>query len=271
MNPIALDLSFFQIYWYSVFIFIALFIGGSLAIKEAKKFDISEDFVINMLFWGVPIAIIGARAYYVFFNWNYYSTNIIDMFKIWEGGLAIHGGILLCTAWIIFYANKYKIKTLRILDITVVGLIIGQSIGRWGNFFNQEAYGIATNKEFLQNLHIPNFIIQGMNIDGIFYQPTFLYESLWTLLGFLVLIIIRKYRYLKLGQLTSIYLMWYSLGRFFIESLRTDSLMLGQFKMAQVISIALFAIGLIIYLIVSRGSRFNSLYNEREQNNANAV
>jgi phosphatidylglycerol---prolipoprotein diacylglyceryl transferase len=271
MNQIALDLGFIQIYWYSIFIFIALFIGGSLAIKEAKKFNIPEDFIVNMLFWGIPLAIIGARGYYVAFNWNYYSVNIIDIFKIWEGGLAIHGGILLCLIWILIYTKKYSINTLRILDISVISLIIGQAIGRWGNFFNQEAYGIATTQEFLQKLHIPNFIINGMNIDGVYYQPTFLYESLWTFLGFLILILIRKYRYLKLGHLTSLYLMWYSFGRFFIESLRTDSLMLGQFRIAQLVSMILFVIGLVVFISISRGSRFNNLYNEGENINESTI
>ena len=122
------------------------------------------------------------------------------------------------------------------LDMIVVGLIIGQAIGRWGNFFNGEAHGPATTLEFLQKLHLPEFIINGMNIGGVYYQPTFLYESLWCLIGFVVLLIIRRTKYIKVGQLTGIYLIWYSIGRFFIEGLRTDSLMIGSIKVSALLS-----------------------------------
>ena len=143
-----------------------------------------------------------------------------------------------------------------------VPLILGQAIGRWGNFFNQEAHGVATTYAKLKDMHIPEFIINNMNIGGIYYTPTFLYESIWCLLGFIVLLIARKFKYLKVGQLTSIYLMWYSIGRFLIEASRTDSLMLGGFKVAQLISVLLFLIGLFAFMILSRRSKFENLYSE---------
>lgn len=262
MNPILFDLGFIKIYWYSIMIFIALLIGGWLVLKEAKRFKIPEDFVTNLFFFAIPISILGARLYYVVFNWSYYSTHLVEIVKIWEGGLAIHGGLLFGLLWVIFYTKKYKINTLKMLDMIVVGLIIGQAIGRWGNFFNGEAHGPATTLELLQGLHLPEFIIRGMNIGGVYYQPTFLYESIWCLIGFIVLIIIRRTKYIKVGQLTGIYLIWYSIGRFLIESLRTDSLMLFGFKQAQIVSVLLIIIGIIIIVVKNRGSKFDNKYNE---------
>ena len=183
--------------------------------------------------------------------------DFINIFKVWEGGLAIHGGILAGLIFVIFYTKKHKISTLRILDIIVVGLIIGQAIGRWGNFFNSEAHGMVTTLEHLQKLFIPDFIIKGMNIGGIYYQPTFLYESTWCLIGFILLILIRKFNKLKVGQLTSIYMIWYGIGRFIIEGMRTDSLMLGNLRIAQIVSLLMITIGIIIFLKMSKGSLYN--------------
>ncbi len=262
MNAIALDLGFIQIYWYSVLIFIALFIGGILAINEGKKHNILDDFIVNLLFWGIPIAVIGARLYYVLFNLSYYQSNPIDIIKVWEGGLAIHGAIIAGVLWVIIYTIRYKVNTFRMLDIVSISLILGQAIGRWGNFFNKEAHGYEVTRTYLANLHLPNFIIEGMNIYGKYYHPTFLYESLWSFIGFIGLILYRNYRYIKIGELTAIYLMWYSVGRFFIEGLRTDSLMWHGYRVAQLVSIILFIIGLIILMIRRRGSRFSNLYHE---------
>ena len=153
---------------------------------------------------------------------------------------------------------------MRLLDIAVVGLIIGQAIGRWGNFFNGEAHGSATTLEFLTSLHIPKFIIDGMNIYGTYYQPTFLYESLWCLIGFVVLLVFRRRKYVKIGQPTALYLIWYGIGRFLIESLRTDSLMIGNVKMAQLVSILFVAIGVIIFIKTVRGSKLENRYNDYE-------
>lgn len=262
MNPVLLDLGIIKIYWYSVMIFLGLLIGGWIILKEAKHFGISEDFIINLFFFAIPISILGARLYYVLFNWSYYSLYLSEILMIWEGGLAIHGGMLFGLLWIIFYTKKYKVNTIRILDMVVVGLIIGQAIGRWGNFFNSEAHGAITTLEHLQNLNLPQFIINGMNIGGIYYQPTFLYESIWCLIGFIVLLIVRRLKYIKIGQPTSIYLIWYGLGRFIIEGMRTDSLMLGNFKAAQVISIIMIIIGIIMFIIKGKGSKLENQYNK---------
>lgn len=266
MDPYLVDFGLFQISWYSIFILFGLFVGGSLMLKEGKKFKINDDFLSNLIFWAVIFGIIGSRLYFVAFHWDYYSVNLLDIVKFWEGGLAIHGAIIFSFIFIVLYVAKYKVKLFRILDITVPGLIIGQAIGRWGNFFNQEAFGSEVSRTFLEKIFIPEFIIDGMYINGVYHHPTFLYESLWCLIGFITLIIIRKnYKYLKSGQLTGMYLMWYSLGRYFIENLRLDSLMVGDYKVAQIVSILLFIIGLIIVIAKSRGSRFENLYNEEDK------
>lgn len=262
MNPYIITIGNFGIRWYSVLILIGAIIGIYLMEKEGKKFNLKSDFLFNMAFWAIIFGFIGARLYYVIFNFNLYKDNLVDIFKIWEGGLAIHGGIIFGFITIFIYCKKYKVRLLNILDIIVPSLILAQAIGRWGNFFNSEAHGAATSLEHLQSLHIPNFIINGMNIKGIYYEPTFLYESLLCVIGFIIILLIRKYKYTKVGAITSFYLMYYSVVRFFIESLRTDSLMIGGFKVAQIVSVLLFIIGLIIIMIISRKSKFEDLYND---------
>ena len=262
MNPVLLDLGMIKIYWYSICIFLGIFIGGIIVLRESKRYEISEDFMLNMFFWTIIIAFIGARLYYVAFNWEYYSNNLLDILKVWEGGLAIHGALLFGLIFILIYTKKYKISSLFVFDIVVVGLLLGQSIGRWGNFFNGEAHGGITTLETLQSLFIPEFIINGMNINGTYYMPTFLFESIWCLIGFIAILFIRRGKYIKVGQITSLYLIWYSFGRFFIEGMRTDSLMLGDLRMAQIVSIGLFIIGILMFFICGRGSKFQNLYKE---------
>ncbi len=262
MNPILVDLGIIRIYWYSVFIFLAILIGGTVVLKEAKRFNIPENFMLNLFFWIIPVSLIGARTYYVIFNWSLYSSNFASIFKVWEGGLAIHGAIIAGLVFTILYTQKYKVNTLFILDFIVVGLIIGQALGRWGNFFNGEAHGGIVAYETLKKFFIPDFIINGMKIGGNYYQPTFLYESLWCLLGFIVILIIRRLKYIKIGQVTCSYMIWYGVGRFFIEGLRTDSLMLGGLRAAQIVSILMVLAGIITVIILGRGSKFSNQYND---------
>ncbi len=262
MNPVLIDLGFIKIYWYSIMILLGLFIGGSLIIGEGKRFKIPEDYMVNTIMYAVISGIIGARIYYVLFNWSYYGSHLIDILKVWEGGLAIHGGILFGLISVVLYTKKYEVNTTRLLDIAVVGLIIGQAIGRWGNFFNGEAHGAATTLEVLTNLHLPKFIVDGMNIYGTYYHPTFLYESLWCTIGFIVLLIFRRRKYTKIGQTTALYLVWYGIGRFFIEGMRTDSLMLGNLKAAQLVSILFVVIGIIVFIIKGKGSKLENQYND---------
>lgn len=264
MNPIFLDLGIVQIYWYSVLIFIALLIGGTLALHEAKKFSLPEDFMINLFFYLIPVALIGARLYFVLFHWDYYSENLVDIVKVWEGGLAIHGALLAGLLWIIYYTHKHHVSTVRILDILVVSLLLGQAIGRWGNFLNGEAYGPETTLAFLESLHLPQFIIDGMHIGGTYYQPTFLYESIWCFIGFILILLVRHRKYCKNGDMVAFYLVWYGIGRFCIEGLRTDSLMLGSFKIAQIVSIIMIVIGVYIFFKHLRQSKLENSYREGE-------
>ncbi len=252
MNRVALDLGPIQIYWYSIFIFLGILIACFVIYKEAKKRKIEEDFLVNLIFNSLIFGIIGARLYYVLFNLPYYIKNPIEILQIWNGGLAIHGGILTALIFILLYSKKHKVNQLKIIDILVVGLIIGQAIGRWGNFFNQEAYGRITTLQQLQHAGIPNFVIQGMYILGNYREPTFFYESVWCFFGFCAMLILRKYKYLKRGQLTGFYLIWYGLARFIIEGMRTDSLLIGPFKIAQFVSIIFILVGCYLFFIHSK-------------------
>lgn len=265
MNRVALDLGFIQIYWYSIFIFLGVFFASIMILRETKKQNINQDFIINLIFYGVIFGLIGARLYYVAFNLDYYLKYPLEILEVWNGGLAIHGGLLFGLLTVIIYTKKYHAKTLKVLDILVVGLILGQAIGRWGNFFNGEAYGGITTLENLQRLGIPQFLIDGMYINGAYHHPAFLYESIWSLFGFFALLIVRRYKYLKNGQLTGVYLIWYSIGRLIIEGMRTDSLMLGNFRVAQIVSISLIIIGILMLIFCKKGTRFDNLYKDREK------
>ncbi len=262
MDQNIINIGAFSIKWYSFLLLIAVFIGITWLTKEGKKHNYPKDFLFNMCFWAVIVGFIGARAYYVIFNWSIYASNPISVFKIWEGGLAIHGGLIAGFLTIYFYCQKYNVRFSKIIDMAVPGVILAQAIGRWGNFFNQEAHGGIVLKSTLESFHIPEFIINGMYINGAYYHPTFFYESLWCLLGFLILVIARHYKYLKVGGLTCIYFVWYGIGRFFIESMRTDSLMLGGFKVAQIVSVTLVVIGILGLMIQSRKGKFEDLYSD---------
>lgn len=266
MDRVALDLGFIQIYWYSIFIFFALLVACTVIYKEAKKRGIDEDTLINMTFGTVIFGIIGARLYYVLFNLPYYSKNIVEIFEIWNGGLAIHGGIIFGLLSIIVFCKNRKMNVMRMLDIIVVGLIIGQAIGRWGNFFNSEAYGAITTLEKLQSQGIPQFIIDGMYILGEYRQPTFFYESVGCVFGFLAMLIIRCGKYLKRGNLTAFYLVWYGILRFLVEGLRSDSLMLGPIKMAQAVSLLFVLIGIIIFIINLKRSKGDEYLYRKDPN-----
>ena len=261
MNSTLLDLGLFQIKWYSFFIFIGIITASFVIIKEYTKKDPKKDNLIDILFYGLIIGILGARIYYVLFNLDYYLSNPIEIIQVWNGGLAIHGGIIAAFIFLLVYCKKKKMNFLLLLDILVVGVIIAQALGRWGNFFNGEAYGRIVSLSFLKGMHLPKFIIDGMYIDGFYREPTFLYESLFSVLGFIVLLLVRKIKKLRVGQLTGIYFIWYGIERFIIETFRSDSLMLGNLKIAQIISIILCIVG--IYLLF-KNIKSNKLYKEEK-------
>lgn len=261
MNEYVFKIGNFGIRWYSLLILIGVIVGIYLLEKEGKRFNLNKDLLFNMAFWAIIMGIIGARIYYVIFNFNLYKNDLLSIFRIWEGGLAIHGGLIAGIITIAVYCKKYKLRFIRMTDICIAPILLAQAIGRWGNFFNGEAHGAATSLAHLQSLHIPKFIIEGMKISGIYYEPTFLYESILCFIGFIAILIIRRLKYIKIGTQTGLYLMYYSVIRFFIESMRTDSLMLGGFKVAQIVSIILFIIGLGIIMLISRKTKFEDLYN----------
>ena len=253
MNRVALDLGFIEIYWYSIMIMLGVIGGGTFAYLEVKRLKVDKEYFFNMIFYAIIFAFLGARLYYVLFNLDYYLENLAEIPAVWNGGLAIHGGIIGGTLTVIIYS----------LDIASIGILIGQIIGRWGNFFNQEAHGGITSIKFLQSIHIPNFIIEGMTINDVVYHPTFLYESVLNLIGLIILLIVRRNKKLKNGMLLSLYLIWYSCVRFFVESMRTDSLMLFNLKMAQVISIVLVIFGIVLFIYTLKENDYYNI-NKRE-------
>ena len=266
MNKYIFEIGNFGVRWYSLMLLIAAAVGVYLLLKEGLKYKFDSNFLFNLFFWVMVMAFIGARTYYVIFNFYLYEDNLLSIFKIWEGGLAIHGGIIAGFLTMYLYCKKYNAPLFKVTDMSVLPLLVGQAIGRWGNFFNQEAHGAATTYLKLKHAHIPEFIIKNMNIDGTFYTPTFFYESLWCLLGAVIVVFLRHYKYLKVGHLTAFYLMWYSVGRFVIESSRTDSLMLGGLKVAQIVSVLMFITGLLAFMVLSRRSKFENLYSETNAN-----
>ena len=262
MNRVAIDLGFIEIYWYSITMMFGVLFGSLIAYLEIKRLKVDKEYFFNMIFYTIIFAFLGARIYYVLFNLDYYLNNLSEIPAVWNGGLAIHGGIIGGSLTILIYSLRHKKslnEILKYLDISSLGIITGQIIGRWGNFFNQEAHGGITSVNFLKSLHIPNFIIEGMTINNVVYHPTFLYESLLNLVGLIILLIVRKNKKIKNGMIVSLYLIWYSSIRIFIESMRTDSLMLGNLRMAQVISIVLIIFGIALFIY---SSKKNNYYNK---------
>ena len=192
MNRTLIKLGPISIYWYSVMIALGFLAAMVVCLTEVKRKKLDIEKYSNMVFYAVLFGILGARIYYVLFNLDYYLKMPSEILKVWHGGLAIHGGIIAGILVAYFYTKKYKMNFLKTLDISVVGIIIAQAIGRWGNFFNQEAFGKLTTKAALIKQRIPNFIIEGMYIDGAYYQPTFLYESVWNLIGFIIMLFLRR-------------------------------------------------------------------------------
>lgn len=221
-NPsrVAFSIGSKPIYWYGIIIAAGFLLAVYYAMKRADQFGLTQDNIIDMLICAVPLAIIGARAYYCLFSWNLYKDDPIRVLYIWEGGLAIYGGVIGAVIGLFIYTKVKKVKTSAMLDIGGLGLLIGQSIGRWGNFMNREAFGAQTN----------SFLRMGLtdaNGATIYVHPTFLYESVWNAIGLLILHFYSKRRKFD-GQIFLMYLGWYGLGRMFIEGLRTDSLYVGS-------------------------------------------
>lgn len=250
IDPVAIQLGPLSIRWYGIIIASGILIGYLMAQSTAKKVGIKEETLIDLIIWCVVMAIICARIYYVAFEWEYYSQHLAEIPLIMNGGIAIHGGLIGAFLTGAILCRVKNLSFFQMVDIVAPGIILAQAIGRWGNFINQEAHGGPVSRSFLENIHIPEFIINQMQIDGVFYQPTFLYESIWNIIGFIILLLIRPH--LKIGETFFAYLIYYSIGRYFIEGLRTDSLMLTEYlRVAQVISIVII-IASIIFILYRR-------------------
>lgn len=236
MDSIAFQVGPLTIRWYGILIASAFGIGLILANYLTQRRHIDPDKFINLMIILIPSAVIGARLYYVLFNLNYYIVYPQEIFATWHGGLAIHGGIIGGLVAAILYGRREpSLKFWAVADVIAPSLVLGQAIGRWGNFINQEAHGGPVSYAFISKF--PVFIQQGMNINGQYFHPTFLYESIWNLLIFVFLFWLIRRKTLPNGIVFLSYVLLYSCGRFFIEGLRTDSLMLGPLRIAQVISL----------------------------------
>lgn len=268
INPIAFQIGPFAIRWYAICILSGLILAVYLARKEAPRKKIKPDDIIDFILIAFPLAIVGARLYYVAFEWSYYSKQpFIEIFITWHGGLAIYGGLITGALVLYFFSRSKFINTLDFLDIAAPGVMIAQSIGRWGNFINQEAYGaVVKSLDYL-----PEFIRDQMYIDGAYRQPTFLYESTWNLLGFiLILFLRRKPNFLKQGDITAFYLIWYGCGRMIIEGMRTDSLYFMGLRVSQWLSALLIILGVALVVYQHRKKDTPYYYTSLEMEKKNA-
>ncbi len=244
MNRVFLSIGPITIYWYSFLILLAFALGYFLTYRECKKEKMSLTFLSDYFFYLVPIVILGARIYYVIFEWSNYVNDPLSIVAIWEGGLAIHGGLIAGILFTLYYTKKHHVSVIKLLDMVSPVVILGQAIGRWGNFFNGEAYGPEVLRSVLEGYHLPTFVIDGMYIGGTYYHPTFFYESIACLIGFILILWIRSRKKVHLGVSSSLYFCIYGATRFFIEALRQDSLMLGGLKVAQLVSVLMVLVGL---------------------------
>ncbi|MGC6173997.1 prolipoprotein diacylglyceryl transferase [Lacrimispora sp. 38-1] len=239
----------FNIAWYGVIIAFGMLLGVALAAYRAKKNGYTTDLIFDYILIALSIAIISARIYYVVFEWESYADNIIKIFATREGGLAIYGGVIGGLLSAVIFCRIHKFPILKMIDLSIPSLILGQAIGRWGNFMNQEAYGeIITNPKL-------QFFPYGVYIDAVseWHQATFFYESIWNLFIFVILMVI-AHKKVKDGSLLAIYFIGYGTGRFFIEGLRTDSLYLfNMIRVSQLLSFLLVIGGLILMLLVKNG------------------
>ncbi len=230
VNPdYKLDIGPLSLYYYGLLIALGLILAAVYGLRRGKQFGLTQDDILDGALCIIPFAIICARAYYCAFSWNQYKANPIEVLYIWNGGLAIYGGVIGAAIGIVVYCLIKKIPIGTALDITSLGFLIGQSIGRWGNFFNREAFGAET--EFFLRMGLENATTGTVT----YHHPTFLYESVWNLVGFVLLHFLSKRRKYD-GQIALGYAAWYGLGRTFIEGLRTDSLYWGPFRISQLLA-----------------------------------
>ncbi len=251
MSRVAFTIGERPIYWYGIIIAVALVVGVLIGISEAKRKGYRSELVLDLILLAVPVCIIFARIFYVIFEWDNYAADPISMLYIWNGGLAIYGGVIGgVIAAVIFYFLR-RVEVGELMDIAAPGLIIGQAIGRWGNFTNQEAFGYAVTNPNLQwfpfAVHIDKPVIDGVSYAAGYFHATFFYESMWSLIVFAILMMVRKKIKVR-GGLFALYVVLYGCGRFWIEQLRTDSLMWGSLRVSEGLS-ELLIVGGIAYLL----------------------
>ena len=239
MDRVAFTVFGIDVMWYGILMATGMIFGTLIALKEAKRVGIKEDNILDLAIIAIPSGLIGARLYYVIFNWEYYFNNPLQILNFRGGGMAIHGALIGGIFAGYLFSKYRKLSFLKLADTVMLGMPLAQSIGRWGNFINKEAHGGPTDLPW------------GIMVDGVKVHPTFLYESIWDLGIFIFLFLFRKKKSYE-GEIIVLYAILYSLGRFFIEGLRTDSLMLGPLRMAQVISLVGIIGGTIIHLYLSR-------------------
>lgn len=248
LNRVAFNILGKDIYWYGIIIAIGFIVASFYLSKKTIQFGYTYDNLYDLLLLCLPISIVCARLYYVIFEWKQYRENPISALYIWNGGLAIYGGIIGAFVTIYIYGKRHKLDIAGLLDVAASGIIIGQIFGRWGNFVNAEAFGGETNLPW------------GMSIDGANpVHPTFLYESLWNLIGFIIIHLYCKHRKFK-GQIFLIYVAWYGFGRFLIEGLRTDSLYIPStpIRVSQLLA-GLSCITAIVLLILGKKNKIQTL------------
>ena len=227
--PRSLELGPLTIHFYGLVIALGMVLAVVYACRRCREFGIKEDDLLDGVLWVTPFAIVCARAYYCIFSWEQYAENPIKVLYIWEGGLAIYGGVIGAVLGVLVFCHVKKIRTATILDMVLLGFLIGQSLGRWGNFFNREAFGAETDSFLRMGL------MNRYTGEVTYYHPTFLYESIWNGLGFVLLHFLSKKRKYD-GQIALSYAAWYGLGRAFIEGMRTDSLWWGPFRVSQLLA-----------------------------------
>ncbi len=236
MNPVAFTIFGVDVYWYGILIALAVLVGTVIGLQAAKRKGIEEETLLDLLLYAIPISIIGARIYYVVFSWDMYKDNISKVFDFRSGGLAIHGGIIAAIIVGYIFSKKRNVSFWVLADIAAPSMILGQAIGRWGNYINGEAHGGPTDLPW------------GIIVDGIKVHPTFLYESVWNFFVFLFLLWLSRNKSKTDGEIFLLYLILYSVARFFIEGLRTDSLMWGSVRVAQLISVLIILVaGVILF------------------------
>lgn len=240
MDPVAFRIFGIEIMWYGVLISLGVLLGVLVALRECRRTGFKEDNLLDFLLMAIPSAIVGARAYYVIFSWDYYSQNPSEIINIRNGGLAIHGALIAGVIVGILFCKKKKINIFELLDIVIPSVALGQAIGRWGNYVNQEAYGGPTDLPW------------GIVVNGQKVHPTFLYESIMNIAIFIFLIWFRRNKKTTHGQVLALYLILYSAVRFFVEGLRTDSLMFLGMRVAQLVSVGSIIAGVALWIYLRK-------------------